>query len=264
MWPWRPGPRTRQLESGGPTPAEQVRVDDTGATLARFNLIGIADLQGLYRAMTRSSAQLRLYQPNASDARDTGLLGWTAGLALRWRVDGKWYALPCPRTGTPGWAHPDATAGPGPAGLAERIVYRLRVRRTDAEGLEKTTAFDLDTDIAVLADRSRWPDGGLLVTADAGGRIDECAAFLAAACFLPVLGPEHDSLETQHERFVDAHREAVARLTSGAVAASAITAERLARRVIAPAIPAGHTATVRVGSDGDTRVHIAPDAEPTR
>ena len=136
------------------------------------------------------------------------------------------------------------------------------MRRTDPQEHEETSVFDLDTDIAVLNDRSRWPGGALLVTADTAARVDECAAFLAEACFSPVLGPEHDTLETQHERFLDAHREAVAALTAGPVAAAALTAEYRARRVIAPAIPAGHRATITIARDGRTEVRMEPDGEP--
>ena len=114
LWPWRPGPREDRLDTGRVAPAEDVRVDDADVALARFNLIGIADLHGLWRAMRHSSPALRLYQPNAATARGAGLRARTVGLALRWRVNGNWHALPCPRSGTPGPAIPTRPPGRDP------------------------------------------------------------------------------------------------------------------------------------------------------
>ena len=236
-------------------------MQDPDAAVARFNLIGIADLHGLHRALDRSRAKLRLYFPDAAVPRGSGVLAETVGLALRWRVDGRWHALPCPRSGTPGWAHPEAAAGPGPAGLVDRIVYRLTVRNAHAEARGTTSVIDLETDIAVLNDRGTWPDDGLLVTAEAAAQLHECTAFLSRACFSADLGAEHDTVETQNDRFVDSHRQAVALLTAGPVAAATITVHRRVQRLVAPALPAGHTASISVKADGETEVRVEPDAQ---
>lgn len=258
LWPWRPGVRERRIDTPTGRGAETVRLDDADAVLNRFNLVSTADLQGLHRALGRPGVATRLYQPGSSTPRGGTALAETSGLALRWRVAGAWHALPCPRSGTPGWAHPEATEGPGPEGLVDEIVYRLTVRRRHEAGARTTSVIDLGTDIAVVDDRSTWPSGRLLVTAQAAGREDECAAFLAAACFAADLGPQNDSLETQHRRFIEHHRHAVTELTAGPVEAARSSVEALARRWIAPAVPAGHRAAVSISGSGA----IAADVEP--
>ena len=120
---------------------------------------------------------------------------------------------------------------------------------------------DIETDIAVLDDHATWPDDGLLVTAEAAAHVHECTAFLSRACFSADLGAEHDTIHTQHERFVDSHRQAVVLLTAGPVAAATITAHCRVQRLVAPAVPAGHTASISVKADGETKVRIEPDGE---